>query len=47
VSGAGRDIRNWQPIAAIMLNPERDSLVNAAVKYRKESPGGCMEHATI
>jgi hypothetical protein len=31
IRGAGLNTRNWQPIAAVTLNPERDSLVSAAV----------------
>jgi transposase InsO family protein len=32
-----RHTRNWQPIAVVTLNPERDSVVNAAVAAEKES----------
>jgi len=31
-----RHTRNWQPIGAVTLNPERDSLVNAAIASTKE-----------
>jgi putative transposase len=32
-----RQTRNWQPITVVTLNPERDSVVNAAVMAEKES----------
>jgi putative transposase len=32
-----RHTRNWQPIAAVTLNPERESVVNDAVAKEKES----------
>jgi putative transposase len=32
-----RHTRNWQPIAAVTLNPERESVVNAVIAAEKES----------
>jgi putative transposase len=32
-----RHTRNWQPIAAVTLNPEKESVVNAAVLEEKET----------
>jgi transposase InsO family protein len=32
-----RHTRNWQPIGAVTLNPERDSIVNAALVDEKET----------
>ena len=32
-----RNTRNWQPIGAVMLNPERESVVNAALALEKET----------
>jgi len=32
-----RHTRNWQPIAAVTLNPERESVVNAAIAAEKET----------
>jgi len=29
--------RNWQPIAAVTLNPEREALVNAVLAPQKQS----------
>jgi len=28
---------NWQPIGAVILNPERESAVNAALELKKET----------
>jgi hypothetical protein len=32
-----RHTRNWQPIGAVTLNPERESVVNAALELEKET----------
>jgi transposase InsO family protein len=32
-----RNTRNWQPIGAVTLNPERESVVNAALELEKET----------
>jgi putative transposase len=32
-----RHTRNWQPIGVVTLNPERESIVNAALELQRQS----------
>jgi putative transposase len=42
-----RRTRNWQPIAAVTLNPERESVVNAAIAWASSSRSGRIFSPTM